>query len=71
MEMLQKLRLTKLVCHYTKDMTKPPIPKEIQQAVQKEILAVLKKNGMPTPMGIQEAVKSLMKEVSCAQQNGA
>lgn len=47
------------------------LSKEVKKQAQNEILEVLRKNNLPTPKGIQDAVCSLLKEVSCAHQNGS
>lgn len=43
---------------------------EVKNKVQQEMLEVLKKNNLPTPQNIKDAVAALMKEVSCQVQNG-
>ncbi len=44
---------------------------EVKDKVQKEMMEVLKKNNLPTTPNIRDAVCALLKEVSCAHQNGS
>lgn len=46
----------------------PALTVEVRQKVANEIMEVLKKNNLPVPKGIKDAVTSLMKEVSCHHQ---
>lgn len=46
------------------------LTKEVQQKVVKDIMEVLRVNNLTTTPNIRDAVVSLLKEVSCAYQNG-
>jgi len=46
----------------------PPLTPKVKAEVHKDMMAVLKKHKLPDGINISQAVKSLIKEVSCAQQ---
>lgn len=50
---------------------KDALTPEVQQKTVKDIMEVLKKNNLPTTPNIRDAVCALLKEVSCAHQNGS
>jgi hypothetical protein len=49
---------------------KDALTPEVKQKAVDEIVQVLKNNNLPTTANIRDAVIALLKEVSCAHQNG-